>query len=119
MNVKKIADLEVDFICYLQKMYVKYPEWSLDIFKDIYKKFTKFLNKIGSDELSSLRTGEAILRDKNDSLKTLLKMSLDDKKWFIFNILSDSDINAQMGIILVGTICKLTIENTDDLEKLL
>lgn len=118
-NIKKIQKEEIKFFTYLQKMYVKYPEWSLNEFKSIYNRFTKFAKKIHSDEISLLRKGEVFLRDNEGTLKKLLDMSLNEKQWYIFKIITSPEIDVSIYIILVGTICKLTIEDTTDLEKLL
>lgn len=118
-NVKKIQNEEIKFFIYLQKMYSRYPEWSLNEFKKIYNRFIKFTKKIHSDEISLLRKGEIFLRDNEGTLKKLLNMSLEEKQWYIFKIISSPEIDVSIYIVLVGTICKLTIENTTDLEKLL
>lgn len=115
---KKCQKAERAFIGYVLWSYRKKPEWTEKDFKRLYNKFIIFSKKINSNETSLLEIGSRILKDEKwNLLDKVLNNNYTENRNLIYTILATKEMQIPVQIVLIGTIIKLTIEDTNDLEN--
>lgn len=115
---KKCQKAERAFIGYVLWSYRKKPEWTEKDFKRLYNKFIIFSKKINSNETSLLEIGSRILKDEKwNLLDKVLNNNYTENRNLIYTILATNEMQIPVQIVLIGTIIKLTIEDTNDLEN--
>ena len=117
---RKCKRAERAFIGYTLWLYRKKPEWSTKDFNSLYNKFIIFSKRINSNETSLLETGSRILRDKEwNLLDKVISNDYSQNRNLIYNVLAIDELQIPVQIVLIGTITKLTLEDTSSLESLI
>lgn len=117
---RKCQKAERAFIGYTLWLYRKKLEWSTKDFNSLYNKFITFSKRINSNETSLLETGSRILKDQQWSLlDKVINNEYNQNRDLIYKVLATNEMQVPVQIVLIGTIAKLTLEDTSFLENLI